>query len=195
MSDTADQSSAAEPAEEKIGIMAEPTPNPQSFKFTVDRPLLPGGSVHFGDPEECEGSALPTRLFALGDVVGVFVSENIVTVTKKGVGDWRPFAIKIGPIIREAIRSGETLVSEDALERSKGANEVERKILAVLEEVRPAVAMDGGDIVFAGYRDGIVSVSMRGACAGCPSSTATLRMGIESRLRQVLPEIKGLVAI
>lgn len=185
----------AEKPEDKIGIMAEPTPNPQSFKLTVDRPLLPGTSVHFGSLEEAKGSDLPTRLFGLDDVVGVFVSDNIVTVTKGTAGDWRPFAVKIGPIIRESIRSGEDLVSEKAVQRSKGSTEIEKRIIKVLDEVRPAVQMDGGDIVFAGFREGVVSVSMRGSCSGCPSSTVTLRMGIETRLRQAVPEVKGLIAI
>ncbi len=190
-----DHKAPAPKPDDKIGIMAEPTPNPSSFKFTVDRVLLPMASVHFGTAEEAAGSTLPETLFTLEDVVGVFVSENIVTVTKKGTGDWRPFAVKIGPLIREAIKSGKTLVSETAIQRSQGSTEVEKMILKVLEEVRPAVQMDGGDIVFAGYRDGIVSVSMRGSCSGCPSSSMTLRMGIETRLRQAIPEIKGLIQI
>ncbi len=179
----------------KIGIIAEPTPNPQSFKFTVDRPLLPGHSVHFSSDEEAKGSELPVRLFALGDIAGVFISEDMVTVTKSTMGDWRPFAIKIGPIIREAIQSGNPLVSEEAVKQTQGSTETEKAILRVLEEIRPSVQMDGGDIVFAGFRDGIVSVSMRGSCAGCPSSTMTLKMGIENKLKQAVPEVKGLVQI
>ena len=188
MSDTA-------PEQEKIGIIAEPTPNPQSFKFTVDRPLLEGHSVHFASKDEADGSELPTKLFELDDVAGVFVSEDMVTVTKSSMGDWRPFAIKIGPIIREAIRSGKELISEEAVKKTQGSNDTERAILKVLEEIRPSVQMDGGDIVFAGFKDGIVSVSMRGSCAGCPSSTMTLRMGIETRLKQAVPEVTGLIQI
>lgn len=184
-----------EKPEERIGIMAEPTPNPQSFKFTVDRPMLPGASVHFSSPADAEGSELAVRLFTLDDVAGVFVTENIVTVTKKSLGEWRPFAIKIGPLIREAIRSGKPLVAEGALQRAQGANEIEKRILQVLEEIRPAVQRDGGDIVFAGFAEGVVSVSMRGSCSGCPSSSATLRMGIETRLKAAVPEVKGLVQI
>lgn len=181
--------------QDKIGIIAEPTPNPQSFKFTVDRPLLEGHSVHFASKDEAEGSELPTKLFELDDVAGVFVSEDMVTVTKSSMGDWRPFAIKIGPVIREAIRSGKALVSEEAVQKTQGSTETEKAILNVLAEIRPSVQMDGGDIVFAGFKDGIVSVSMRGSCAGCPSSTMTLRMGIETRLKQAVPEVKGLVQI
>jgi Fe-S cluster biogenesis protein NfuA len=180
---------------EKIGIIAEPTPNPASFKFTVDRPILPEHSVHFASKSETEGSELPRALFELEDVAGVFVSDDIVTVTKATLGDWRPFAVKIGPIIREAIRSGKPLISEEAVKATQGSTDVEKRILAVLAEIRPNVQMDGGDIVFAGFRDGIVSVSMRGSCAGCPSSTMTLHMGIEQRLKQVVPEVKGLIQI
>lgn len=190
MSEPADQAT-----EEKIGIIAEPTPNPASFKFTVDRPLLPGHSVHFGSREEAQSSELARLLFELEDVSGVFVSENFVTVTKRGLGDWRPFARSIGPVIRTAVRSGKTLISEETLHKAQGSTEVEKKILQVLEEVRPNLQADGGDVVFAGFHDGMVTVSMKGSCSGCPSSTMTVRMVLESRLKQEIPEVKGLLQI
>lgn len=185
---------SAEP--ERIGIMAEPTPNPASFKFTVDRPLLPEYSVHFSSVEETEGSELPRLLFdRFEDVTGVFVSDNIVTITKSTLGNWISLAREVGPAIREAIRSGKTLVAETAKERSKGSTEIEKKIIAILDRIRPSVQLDGGDIVFAGFQEGVVSVSMRGSCAGCPSSSMTLKMGIETQLKQEIPEVRELVQI
>ena len=180
--------------DDDIKIMASLTPNPDSLKFTVDRPVLDEGSAHFADRGQAEGSPLAERIFELEDVTGLFVAGDMITATKRSDAEWPELARAIGGKIREHVRSGEPAVSET--QRAVGAStDVERKIVSVLDEIRPYVAQDGGDIVFAGYENGIVSVYMQGACSGCPSSTATLRMGIEQRLQQVVPEVRQVVPI
>jgi Fe-S cluster biogenesis protein NfuA len=180
--------------EDHIHIMAAPTPNPESLKFTVDRPVLDEGSVYFPSPEDDKDSPLAKRIFALGKLRTLFVVGNMITATKESDADWGELAKPIGTQIREHLLSGDPTVVQTAADQSE-RNETEQKIEGVLAEIRPYVQNDGGDIVFAGYTDGVVQVFMQGACSGCPSSTATLRQGIEQRLKEVIPEIKEVVPI
>ena len=182
------------PDDQGIQIMALPTPNPESLKFVVDRPVLEGSSAFFSSPEEGEHSPLAKRIFALGNVVNLFITGNMVTANKDPATDWADLARSIGQEIREHVLSGEPAVSERQAEK-KVRSEEEQKIEEVLAEIRPYVQGDGGDIVFAGYEDGVVQVYMQGSCSGCPSSTMTLRMGIEERLKAVLPEVKEVVPL
>ena len=184
----------SEADEDHIHIMAAPTPNPESLKFTVDRTVLDEGSAYFPTPEAGEKSPLAQRVFALGNLRSLFVVGNMITVTKTPEADWADLAKLVGAKIREHMQSGDPAV----VETDAGTNartEDEQKIEAVLDEMRPYVQSDGGDIVFAGYRDGVVNVYMQGACSGCPSSSATLRQGIEERIRQVIPELKEVVPL
>ncbi len=178
--------------DDQIHIMAMPTPNPDSLKFTVDRPVLDDGSAFFATPEEGQGSPLAEQIFGLGRIKSLFIVGNMITANKEPDADWADLARPIGTKIREHIQSGEPAVSE-TFQGSKARTETEQKIEQVLAEIRPYVQGDGGDIVFAGYEDGNVLVYMQGACSGCPSSTATLRMGIEQRLREVIPEDKEVI--
>jgi Fe-S cluster biogenesis protein NfuA len=178
-----------------IRITAEPTPNPSSFKFTVDRDIVLNASVYFSDKESAKDSPLADKLFALGKVTAVFISGRFVTVTKEGWDDWRPLAKQIGGIIRIHLLSGEPSISEKALEASPKNDEVEGVIQEVLAEIRPFVLQDGGDIIFDSFENGIVKVRMQGSCSGCPSSTATLRHGIESKLKARIPTVQMVVPI
>lgn len=177
---------------------AERTPNPLSIKWVVNRELVPAGvSASFDEPVGPEVSPLAARLFAVAGVRGVFVAPGFVTVTRSEDLEWTDLAQPVVDAIKAHVASDEPGLGPDfeAPAAASGGEVVER-IRAILEnEVRPAVAMDGGDVVFAGYHDGVVEVVLQGSCVGCPSSTATLRFGIEARLREEIPEVTRVVSV
>lgn len=181
-------------------IETEPTPNPHSLKFLPGRLVLPEGSRNFTSPEEAAMSPLAVSLFAVGGVTGVFLGGDFITVSKDPDQDWqavRPFLLAA---IMDHFTAGQPVLLEGHQSASgtgtSPESETVRQIKEILDSrVRPAVAQDGGDIVFHGYEAGIVYLHMQGACAGCPSSTATLKMGIENMLRYYLPEITEVRAI
>jgi Fe-S cluster biogenesis protein NfuA len=180
-------------------IQTEATPNPATLKFIPGRPVLGEGTLEFLDAEQGKASPLASRLFEIDGVKGVFFGPDFISVTK-GDGEWQHLKPAILGAIMEHYLSGEvvTEVGEAGAEsRPQGeffAPEDEETVKTIKElletRVRPAVAQDGGDITFQGYRDGIVFLHMRGACSGCPSSTATLRHGIENLLRHFIPEVQ-----
>jgi Fe-S cluster biogenesis protein NfuA len=177
---------------------AERTPNPHSIKWVVSQALVPPGvTAHFAEPVAEAVSPLAARLFAVEGVVGVFLAPNFVTVTKRDEREWTDLAQPVVDAIKAFVASGGPALGPafQAAERPSDGALVDR-IRQILEnEVRPAVAMDGGDVVFAGYRDGVVEVVLQGSCVGCPSSTATLRLGIEARLREEIPEVSRVVQV
>ena len=177
---------------------AERTPNPNSIKWVLGSPLVEGGGSAFFESAPSEDvSPLAARLFAVDGVVGVFFAGNFATVTKREEVDWTDIAQPIVDTIKACLADGGSALGPayEPPEQGDAAGVVGRIREILDEEIRPAVAMDGGDIVFAGYRDGVVELYMQGSCQGCPSSTATLKMGIEARLREVIPEVQEVVAI
>src|SRR5258706_8806289 len=162
---------ATPPGKEAIRILAAATPNPASLKFTVDRPLLEGRTAQFRNAAEAQESSLARRLFALGRVTGVFVAGNFVTVSREDPDAWPEEAKKVGMAIREHLWSGEPVLPKGSKQAGGPVSETERKIQAVLEEIRPFVQGDGGDIIYAGYEGGVGRVVLHGSCSGCPSST------------------------
>ncbi|MEN8181848.1 MAG: NifU family protein [Myxococcota bacterium] len=177
---------------------AERTPNPHSIKWVLGQPLLePGRSAHFQEPVDASVSPLAARLFGVDGVVGVFLAANFVTVSKLPDLEWPDLAQPLVAAIRAFVASDEEALGSAFQETPTGPSSgVVEQIQRILdEEIRPAVAMDGGDIIFAGYRDGVVELYMQGACQGCPSSTLTLKMGIEQRLREAIPEVQAVEAI
>jgi Fe-S cluster biogenesis protein NfuA len=180
-------------------IQTEATPNPATLKFLPGRPVLDLGTLEFLDPAESKGSPLAARLFEIEGVKGVFFGPDFISVTK-GDSEWQHLKPAILGAIMEhylsgdAVTAGEQTGSETLSEKEFFAPEDEETVKTIKElletRVRPAVAQDGGDITFQGYRDGIVFLHMRGACSGCPSSTATLRHGIENLLRHFIPEVQ-----
>jgi Fe-S cluster biogenesis protein NfuA len=177
---------------------AERTPNPNSIKWVLGSPLVPGGaSAHFEAAPPPSVSPLAARLFAIEGVCGVFLAANFVTVTKRPEFEWTDLAQPIVDAIRDCLGAGApALGPEFRPEPATAESDVVARIRRILDdEVRPAVAMDGGDIVFSGFRDGIVELYLHGSCSGCPSSTATLKLGIEARLREAIPEVQGVVAL
>ena len=182
-------------------VYSEITPNPNTLKFLLGKDYLER-TYDFINREEAEKkSPLATKLFLIQDVDGVYLGKSFITVTKSSSKDWSAYEDKIIETIQEHLDEGESIIHEGAKkaaeeEEKKDLTETEQKIVDVInDEVRPAVAMDGGDIIYKGFEDGIVYLQLLGACAGCPSSTITLKMGIEMRLKEVVPEITQVVDV
>jgi Fe-S cluster biogenesis protein NfuA len=182
-------------------IQTEATPNPATLKFIPGRTVLGDGTADFRTPAEAVHSPLALRLFAVDGVRGVFLGADFISVTK-GDGEWQHLKPAILGAIMEHYMAGAPVVEREGANDAAGSNydpkdeETVRTIKELLEtRVRPAVANDGGDIIFQGYRDGVVYLTMRGACSGCPSSTATLRHGIENLLRHFCPDVQEVQAV
>jgi Fe-S cluster biogenesis protein NfuA len=185
---------------EAITVDLEFTPNPNSLKYVTSVTLLEKGVLSYAKVEDAEGrSNLALDLFALDGVAGVMIGKNFVTVTLASQDGLTQVNDAIIATIKTFMASGKPVAEAAAFAvTSTGAatTDVEKKIVEILErDIRPAVAMDGGDITFDRYQDGIVFLQMKGACAGCPSSTLTLKMGIENRLREAIPEIIEVVSV
>ena len=184
-------------------IQTEVTPNPQSLKFNSEKKLLDKGSLEFKTKEEAESLNLAKKLFELDSVVNVFISESFVTITKKPEVDWEVIKPSILAKIMECLSSGKVIKNKIKNNNKKLKKKYTKKnenIVKQIEDlldkrIKPAVAQDGGDIKFVKYEKGIVFLEMRGACAGCPSSTMTLKAGIENMLKYYVPEIVSVEAI
>ena len=176
-------------------IETEVTPNPDTLKFVPGRAVATDGSHHYRSAEEAVRSPLARRLFEISGVTGVFFGAYFVSVSKSGP-EWQPLKPAILGTLMEHFMSGRPLVEDGAEDVDDTAySEADARVVATVkqlldERVRPAVAGDGGDITFARYEDGIVYLHMRGACSGCPSSTATLRNGVQNLLKHFVPEIR-----
>jgi len=174
-------------------IQTEQTPNPATLKFLPGRVVMDHGTADFPASDSAGGSPLARRLFDVTGVERVFLGSDFVTVTKSANEDWQVLKPAILGAIMEHYTSGEPVIETAAAASAEAAgddDEVVTQIKELLEtRVRPAVAQDGGDITFEGFRDGIVYLHMQGSCSGCPSSTATLKMGIENLLRHYVPEV------
>jgi Fe-S cluster biogenesis protein NfuA len=184
--------------ETEIKITAEPTNNPASFRFVVDRPVLPGAGARFASKSETVGSPLAEAIFNIPTVSGLQVAENIVTVTKDGADEWLPVARQVGAAIRSTMKSATgPLIAPDAADRAGKADaEIKARIAKVFEEsINPAVAMHGGFVELVDYKANVVYVRMGGGCQGCASSVATLKGGVERMIREVAPEIVEVVDV
>ena len=182
-------------------IVTESTPNPATVKFLPGRTVMTAGTRDFAAPEEAEASPLADALFALGDVEGVFYGRDFVSVTAAPGSDWRDLKPQVlgvlldhfaseAPLFRAGSAAGIHVESEAEIDDDPADAEVVAQIRELIEtRVRPAVAQDGGDIVYRGFDRGTVYLAMHGACSGCPSSTATLKSGIENLLRHFVPDV------
>ena len=180
-------------------IETEPTPNPATLKFSAGRPVMDSGTRDFADPEEADASPLAAALFSLGDVEGVFFGSDFISVTAAPGSDWRDLKPQVLNVLLDHFSSGAPLftggsASGISVDPDYNDDPADADIVAQIRElvdtrVRPAVARDGGDIVYRGFDKGVVYLAMQGACAGCPSSTATLKQGIESLLKHYVPEV------
>jgi Fe-S cluster biogenesis protein NfuA len=185
-----------------VNIQLEWTPNPSTLKYVVDRTLLSRGAMNFTSKEGVEArSPLASKLMAIEGVTGVMLGSNFVTVTKGEAGEWDSLNDLVMSTLDSHLGANEAVLTEAALaETSNGHStsdgDVERKIREILDlEIRPAVMQDGGDITLDRFEAGIVYLHMRGSCSGCPSSTMTLKMGIENRLRESVPEVVEVMSV
>ena len=175
-------------------IQTESTPNPLTLKFMPGRIVMESGTAYFPDKKSGKESPFALRLFEVEGVEGVFFGSDFITITKNESTNWEIIKPTILGAIMEHYSSKEKLIEESADNKSENLNkndsEIVKKIKELIEtRVRPAVAMDGGDIVFDNFEDGIVYLHMQGSCSGCPSSTATLKSGIENMLKHYIPEV------
>jgi len=181
-------------------IQTEATPNPATLKFIPGKPVLASGTLEFRAADEAGSSPLASRLFGVDGVAGVFLGQDFIAVSKSDPIAWQHLKPAVLGAIMEHFMSGAPVVgTEPAAGESAGLgaedySSDDQEIVDTIKElietrVRPAVANDGGDIVFQGFRAGVVTLHMRGACSGCPSSTATLRNGIENMLKHYVPEV------
>ncbi|MBL8668071.1 MAG: NifU family protein [Rhodospirillales bacterium] len=176
-------------------IQTELTPNPATLKFLPGCAVMPEGTANFTQAEEAVRSPLAQRLFAVEGVAGVFLGSDFVTVTKTIDCDWDSLKPMVLAGMMDHFTSGQPVLAEGSSVPAGDGDVDDDEITAQIKElietrVRPAVAQDGGDILFRGFEDGIVYLHMQGACSGCPSSTATLRHGIENMLRYYVPEVQ-----
>ena len=184
-------------------IQTEATPNPATLKFLPGRVVMPEGTFDARDPRGAAASPLAARLFEIPGVAGVFFGYDFITVTKSE-GEWQHLKPAIlGAIMEHFMAGAPILRQEGALPGSEAEeffDEEDAPTVATIKElletrIRPAVAGDGGDITFRGFRDGVVYLAMKGACSGCPSSTATLKHGIQNLLRHFLPDVREVQSI
>ena len=185
-------------------IQTEETPNPATLKFLPGKMLLEKGTLEFKSPEEATTNSLASKLFADVNVKGVFIGKDFLTVTKSESVEWEILKPTLLSSILEYFSSGEeiqhfevkTKSKEEQIKYTKKDQEIVNKINELLEErIKPAVAQDGGDINFVKFQKGVVYLELRGACSGCPSSTITLKSGIENMLKYYIPEIQSVEAI
>lgn len=179
-------------------IQTEPTPNPATLKFLPGRAVMEQGTANFTEAAAASRSPLAQRLFSLPGVTGVFLGADFITVSKDQEADWFELKPVVLGAIMEHFTTGAPLIlggGTDVL-ADEDDDEVVQQIKELLEtRVRPAVAQDGGDILFHSYEDGVVYLHMQGSCSGCPSSTATLKAGIENMLRHYVPEVQEVRAV
>lgn len=181
-----------------VRMHTERTPNPDSLKWVLDRPLPGVGAGAGFDAAPLRAlSPLAASLFEVDGVREVFLGPDFVTLTRSAGAQWEDLAEPVSERIGRFLVSGEpALCAEPLAPAAADGDEIEQRIRRVLdEEIRPAVAMDGGDVSFVAFSAGVVEVRLRGACSGCPSSAVTLRFGIEGRLRQAVPEVERVVAV
>jgi len=175
-------------------IQTEQTPNPATLKFLPGREVMAKGVADFTDAEQAEASPLARRLFGIDGVTGVFLGGDFITVTKAEGQDWYVLKPAVLGAVMEHFLSGDPVLEPEADMAEEGGAEDDDELVKQIRElidtrVRPAVAQDGGDIIFKGFERGVVYLHMRGACSGCPSSTITLKNGIENLLRYYVPEV------
>lgn len=181
-------------------IQTEETPNPQTLKFVPGVPVLEHGTVHFPSAAAAARSPLAEALFGIEHVVGVFLGTDFISVTKSPVIEWPLLKAEVLATIMEHFVAGKPvlLTTPDTLAfpEENNDNPIVQQIKELIEtRVRPAVAQDGGDIVYRDFKDGVVYLELRGACSGCPSSSLTLKRGIENMLIHYIPEVQAVEAV
>jgi Fe-S cluster biogenesis protein NfuA len=181
--------------DEVVTVYAEATPNPESMKFVCNKMIFANDSVDFRQKGKSENSPLATALFEFPYVKGVFIMNNFVSITKAQDKEWFDLIPDLKNFLREWMEEGKEAVKPKVVLTAEEESEVVIKIKKLLDDhVKPAVEMDGGAITFKKFEDGVVSVVMKGSCSGCPSSTMTLKAGIENLLKRMIPEVEAVEA-
>ncbi len=179
-----------------LDVYVEQTPNPETMKFVFNRMILPNNALDFPSRDKAHVSPLAANLFEFSFVQGVFIMNNFVSITKTAYSQWED----ISPIVREFLKSyvaaGEKIVHDTSLSQQIDSDDpIVQKIIEILDTyIKPAVEIDGGLISFKSFEEGKVTVELKGSCSGCPSSTITLKRGIEGMLTKMVPEVKEVVA-
>ena len=193
-----------------VSIYAEMTPNPAVMKFVANKKLIDFDSIEFKNIEEAAACTLAAKLFHFPFVKEIFISANYVSISKYNIAEWDDVVLEVRTFIVEFLQNNEGFVMADpnivvennvveklepavtngAIPKTENLNDIEKRIVEILDEyVKPAVQNDGGNIAFISYEDKKVNVLLQGACSGCPSSTATLKQGIQNILQQMLPTL------
>ncbi len=179
---------------DEIRIQAEPLPVPTMCRFIVDRPVFANRSYWFGSQEAAELSPLAQRLFAIPGVANVLIAHHTITVSKNSPAPWQAMGPHIGRAIREHLASGEDAVDASVFDNLPPADELRARVETVIrEQVAPSVAQHGGSINVLDVKDNVVMLQLGGGCQGCSSATATLKYGVESAIRQAVPEIGEII--
>lgn len=182
-------------------IQTDETPNPNALKFLPGSEISPSGPVFFNSNQEAlQRSSLAAKIFQIGNVEAVFYGTDFITVTKSADTNWNLLKPEILMVIMDHLVAGMPVFDEQQNLFKEidtdGMSEVEKQIVEIIEtRVRPSVAMDGGDIIYQGFENGVVYLQLRGACSGCPSSSITLKNGIESMLQHFVPEVQSVEAV
>ena len=178
-----------------ITIYSEKTPNPESMKFVANKMILPNDSIDFRANEGLEECPMAEELFKFDYVKGVFIMNNFVSITKKPEFDWFDLIPELKKFVQEYLEAEKPVVVKKEKLSDEEESDVVLKIKQLLDDhVKPAVEMDGGAIDFKSFDEGVVTVTMKGSCSGCPSSTLTLKAGIENLLKRMIPEVEAVEA-
>jgi Fe-S cluster biogenesis protein NfuA len=177
-------------------VQTEVTPNPNSLKFLPGKKVSNSGPYEITNKDETQ-NALVRNLLSINGVEGIFLGEDFISINKKEIIKWDEIKHIVISFINDFYSEGKEFVIDESLEeQNSNLDELEQKIVKILDEkIRPAVARDGGDIKFKEFKDGVVKVQLQGSCSGCPSSTMTLKQGVQNLLCHYLPEVKEVVAI
>lgn len=180
-----------------VRIHIENTPNPKTLKFVASTALLESGGRDFPSMESALASPLAKRVFQISGVEGVYIGTNFVSITKTDAADWQTLAPTVTESILAHLASDEPILGTEGVQSHAAADDsVAQRVQDILDEfVRPAVAQDGGDVIFDSYEDGVVRLHLQGACSGCPSSTMTLKMGIQNMLCDQIPEVREVIQV
>jgi NFU1 iron-sulfur cluster scaffold homolog, mitochondrial len=177
-------------------VQTEVTPNPNSLKFLPGKKVSNSGPYEITSKDETQ-NALVRNLLSINGVEGIFLGKDFISINKKEIIKWDEIKHIVISFINDFYSEGKEFVIDESLEeQNSNLDELEQKIVKILDEkIRPAVARDGGDIKFKEFKDGVVKVQLQGSCSGCPSSTMTLKQGVQNLLCHYLPEVKEVVAI
>ena len=182
-----------------VNVIVETTPNPATMKFLPGCRVMPAGTANYLSPEDANDAPLVRQLFEIDGIAGVFLGADFISVAKKNASDWQSLEPVVAGTISAFFKSGEPVVTAAAVADETPGEDDDETVTQIKElldtRVRPSVAMDGEDIVYRGFERGVVYLSLQGACIGCPSSNATLKMGVENLLKHYVPDVLRVEAV